>query len=106
MANLTKRIVDFMMPVMEKMTPACDIITQKISRSMDEKLSLKDRLQIRIHTFGCELCSRYRNQLITMRRMIAGYSNKMDEDITRRETGLSEEAARRIKVALNQQKKK
>lgn len=106
MANLSKHIVNFLMPVMEKMTPACDIISQKISRSMDEKLTLKDRLQIRIHTLGCELCSRYRNQLITMRRMIAGYSDKMAEDISETKEGLSGEAARRIKLALNQQKKK
>lgn len=106
MANLTKKIIDFMMPVMEKLTPACEIISQKISLSMDEKISLKDRLQIKIHTIGCALCARYRDQLITMRRMIENYSKKVQEDITEPTEGLSEEAAKRMKVALIQQKKK
>lgn len=106
MANIAKKMIDFMMPVMEKMTPACEIISQKISRSMDEKISLKERLQIRIHTFGCVLCARYRDQLITMRRMIENYSKKVQEDIGQPTETLSEEAANRMRLALSQQKKK
>lgn len=106
MANLAKKIIDFMMPVMEKLTPTCEIISQKISRSMDEKISIMDKLQIKIHTFGCVLCARYRDQLITMRRMLEKYSKKVEEDISGPSERLSEEAAERMKLALSQQKKK
>ena len=67
------------MPVMSKMTPACEVISQKISESMDHKISLIDRIKIRIHLLGCKFCQRYEKQLITMQKMMENRANEADE---------------------------
>jgi hypothetical protein len=79
MAKLAEKIIDFMMPVMEKLTPSCEIISQKISRSMDQPISLRDRIEIRIHTFGCILCELYWQQLLTVHQLVGKSVKETDE---------------------------
>jgi len=76
-------------------TPACDVITRKISESFDHKLSIWDRLRIRLHTWSCVLCERYRRQLITMHRLLRQISEEDLSDIQ-----LSTEAKKRIKETM------
>jgi hypothetical protein len=106
MEIISKKLSQIMMWVIEKMTPSCEIISKKISRSIDEKLSLMDRLEIKIHILGCILCERYRDQLLAMHRMVGEYSKKIEEETPDQTKGLSEEATQRIKLALKQQKLK
>jgi len=46
------------------LTPSCEVVGYKISRSIDGETSVLDNLIIRLHTFGCVFCDRYRHQLI------------------------------------------
>ena len=55
---------------MDGLTPSCDVITEKISESLDRKLSLKERLQIKVHLMYCKYCLRYRDQIMYMRKLL------------------------------------
>ncbi len=46
------------------LTPSCEVVGYKISRSIDGETSFLDNLLVRLHTFGCVFCDRYRRQLI------------------------------------------
>ena len=77
-------------------TPSCEVITRKISESFDRKLSLWDRILIRMHIWSCVFCERYRQQLLAIHRLLAGLSEDELTDIR-----LSGEAKKRIKETLN-----
>jgi predicted anti-sigma-YlaC factor YlaD len=64
-----------------KTTPSCDVISKKISESMDHKLSALERIQIRIHILGCKFCERYRRQLLSIREMLLKLNEETSEEI-------------------------
>jgi len=98
MSDLQKKLFK---PLIDLLTPSCEIITQKISRSMDEPLSWKERLQIRLHLMACVLCDRYRQQLLAMRELIQEGTGTPEDDSATPESGLSPEAKQRIKEQLS-----
>lgn len=76
----------------------CKDVSQKFSESMDRKLPFHHRMFIRIHMLMCKYCSRFRRQLLLLRKF--GRSDKitgMSQDFS---TGLSPQARERIKAAL------
>jgi hypothetical protein len=91
------------MPFMEKMTPTCDIISEKISRSMDEQISIRDRFQIRLHTMGCILCERYRKQLMAIRLIVEKLTHAIEEVDSEQKSLLSHETKSRIKKAIQKE---
>jgi hypothetical protein len=98
MIKMPKLLIKILMPVMERLTPTCEVATQKISQSMDQPLSLSDRIRVRLHLMGCELCARYEEQLLAIRKMIGLHS----EEISKADSGikLSETARQRIKKEI------
>lgn len=68
--KMPKFLIKILMPVMSRLTPTCEVVTQKVSQSMDESLSLNDRIRVRLHLMGCELCARYEKQLLAMHKML------------------------------------
>lgn len=50
----------------------CKKATELISKSMDEPLSLKEELALKIHLFVCEFCERFKHQLSTIRIALVG----------------------------------
>ena len=95
-----KRLMDFMMRVMNKISPTCDIITKKISESMDHKISLRSRLKIRLHVMFCILCRRYQRQLTTMHTLFELRLQGEAENILPKGPTLTNEARERIKQNL------
>ncbi len=98
-----KHLMNFMMWVMNKLTPTCDVITQKISESMDHKISLKNRLKIRLHVMFCKLCRRYQRQLMTMHTLLALRLQGEKENILPKGPTLTSRARIRIKQNLRKQ---
>lgn len=90
---MTKKEKMLMMMV-DMLTPSCDVISQKISGSMDRKLSFSDRLKVKIHLMGCKFCERYRKQLLAIRGMIENYAEKSADK------KLSNESKERMKKQL------
>lgn len=88
------------MKMMAMMTPSCEIVTRQISESYDRKLSLRERIGIRVHTFGCILCERYRLQLMAIHRLLQKYSENVDQ--ARPDVVLPEEAKQMIKQKLHE----
>ena len=99
MVKLPKSMIKVLMPVMSIMTPTCEVVTQKISQSMDHPISLIDRLRTRLHLLGCELCARYEKQLHIMRKMLESQSDKLNEPEIG--TKLSDEARQRINKEIS-----
>lgn len=95
-----KHLMDFMMRVMNKITPTCDVITQKISESMDHKISLRNRLKIRLHLLFCKFCRRYQRQLKTMNTLFELRLQQEEENILPKGPTLTSEARERIKQNL------
>ncbi len=89
------------MMLIMRLTPSCEVITEKVSQSLDHNISLYDRLMIRLHTLECELCARYRSQLITLHRAVEKLSEHFDD---LEEIQLPETSKARIKKVLQQNK--
>ena len=76
----------------------CNVVSQKVSQSLDASLPFHHRMAIRMHLLMCRYCSRFRRQLIMLRKM----SRLMDDEPSTDETSatLSNETKERIKKAL------
>ncbi len=75
---------------------SCRQITEMLSKGMEEKLSLSQRLALRFHFSYCRWCVRYGRQLKTLRMM----ARRPAETEEYAELSLSEEARRRILTAM------
>lgn len=75
--------------------PTCRQATELASRGMDERLSLLDRLGLKVHLAMCRNCRRFADQLEEMRRLFR-LETGADDDAD----GLPDEARRRIEAEL------
>ena len=73
----------------------CRDVSRKVSQGMDASLPLHQRLAVRMHLAMCRHCSRFKRQLIALRKL-----SRQTEDPTPSE-GLSPEAKKRITKALH-----
>jgi len=76
----------------------CKKVTYLVSESLDRKLSLSQRLGMRMHLMMCRFCSRYQAQLLFLRKTARLYSESSeDSNLSIR---LSSEAGKRIKESV------
>ncbi len=52
---------------------SCKIATALISKSLDEDLSLKERLFLNLHLMMCKMCINYRRQIISLKKTLPKY---------------------------------
>lgn len=76
----------------------CKEITKLISDSMERKLSLWQRIDLRVHLILCGLCRRFQINLRTI-RMFANREGASGEESAK----LSVEAKARIRLAMKNQ---
>jgi hypothetical protein len=76
----------------------CKRASQLISLSLDRKLSLAERISLRIHTFICDPCKRFGQQLRAMRNALQRMSSGIENDSSIR---LSPESKKRIANAID-----
>lgn len=88
-------------PVTDWLTPPCEDITHLISKSMDAKLSFRERLQVRIHIIGCILCRRYQEQLQKIEKALKKSVHLFENDETEKKDTLGPEAYNRIKSNID-----
>lgn len=98
MAKMPKFLIKLLMPLMNFLTPTCEVVSHKISESMDHKLPLMDRVRVRLHLMGCELCARYEKQLNTIHKMMA--DSLTESGSISSEDVLSSKARQRMKERL------
>ncbi len=97
---LTTKIVDRI----ARNTPDCRDITRLLSESTDRKLSLRQRLSIRLHYTTCECCERYGKQLQLLRKASGAFHEHLHESSTEELPSGSErksqtQAARRVQIS-------
>ena len=74
--------------------PDCKTITPTLSESIDRKLTLKERIIVRLHLFTCEACARYLDQIRLLHDLI--HDHQHEPAIS----SLNETAKERMKAAL------
>ena len=76
----------------------CKKVTQLLSESLDRNLPLYQRMGMRIHLMMCKFCSRYKEQLLFLRKTARLYSESSeDSDLS---IQLSSEVGKRIKESM------
>lgn len=78
----------------------CKDATQLISRSMDTSLPIVERIRLRLHLCICELCARYRRQLLLIRVTLRHLGAARERPEERAGETLSDDARERIKTSL------
>ena len=83
---------------------SCKDVSAMVSRSMEENLSFRERMKVRIHLLFCDACSRFERQARFMDRAMKEYCGRMPD---REGEGkkLPEDVRERIRVALREGKK-
>lgn len=69
-----------------------------ISELLERRLSLRERVELRLHFYVCAWCSRYLKQIRLLRALAREDQSSLAENYS---TGLSEEARTRISRRLN-----
>ncbi len=82
---------------------SCKQATELMSLSLDGKLSLYQRVALKIHLLMCKFCSRCWKQLLFVRDAVHKCSERAEEMDIMPEHSLSAEACERIKNALKEE---
>lgn len=72
---------------------SCKQATKLISRAMEEPLSVKDELLLKVHLFVCEFCQQFKLQVQALKRA-------MQADPPESGGGMSQEAKEELKERL------
>ena len=75
----------------------CKHATQLASRKMDKRLSLRQRLALRLHLLMCDACTQFVRQLQLMRKALAQLGRHIEHDSS---VSLSPQARERIAQAV------
>jgi hypothetical protein len=77
---------------------SCKNVTQMLSESLDRKLPFYQRIGMRVHLIMCKLCSRYKEQLLFLRKTAHLFSDSSENE--KISFHLSSEAGKRIKESM------
>jgi hypothetical protein len=80
---------------------SCREITRLASEQLDRKLSLPQRIELRLHLFICERCRRYAEQLRSLRLFLRDPRCAVDAPSASVRQTLSSIAKERLKKALD-----
>jgi hypothetical protein len=83
--------------------PACQDTARMLSDAMDRPLSLRQRLDIKLHLMICTWCARYEKQLRFIRDVLHRQAEGLEHANPPLAASLSSDARERIKRALSQQ---
>lgn len=82
----------------------CKETAQLVSEGLDRKLSLWQRMNLRLHLMMCGACSAYRRQVETLNRIVRRRFDESAVDATATEApGCPEQTKRRITESLREQ---
>jgi hypothetical protein len=76
----------------------CKKVTQLLSEALDRNLPLYQRMGMRIHLMMCKFCSRYKEQLLFLRKTAHLYSESCED--SNLSIQLSPEVGKRIKESM------
>ncbi len=79
------------------LTPSCQELARLSSESLERKLSLRERLLIRLHNTVCTWCQRYENQLQSIHQAVEGKGDVICDEA---DHTMSQECKERMKSLL------
>jgi hypothetical protein len=80
---------------------SCKEVSHLVSQSLDRKLPLWQRIQVRLHLLMCRFCSRFRKQVLFLKDAAHHYLLAVEADTAEvARPGLSPEARDRMKRSL------
>lgn len=82
-------------------TPSCKEVVQLVSNSMEQPLSLRERISLQFHFLICKWCFRYQKQIRFIRNILGRNPEKVGETAP---VTLSRETKERIKQTLRPRK--
>lgn len=85
-----------------KTLPNCKDVTALISRSMENDLSFREKMTMKIHLWSCLACKRYLSQVRFMSEVVQLQEKKIEKGETA--PTLSADASKRLKDALKSSK--
>ncbi len=88
-----------MTKAISKMMSTCDVITERVSESMDHQISIKAKMQMRLHMMGCKFCRDYEKQLLAIKNILAKCS-EMNTVLDDKDIVLDDTVRERIKDNL------
>lgn len=94
-----KKNGDEKIPLFNRLLLECQEVSRLITHSMDEPLTLRQRLLVRWHLLVCRYCRKFQKQLFWLRKILQSKS-KMTDKVRTNDVGLSNEAKERIKEVL------
>lgn len=81
---------------------SCKDMSELISLAQDQRLSIRQKMMLRMHLFFCEACSRFDKQIRFLNRAMENYvQNHSSGDDTKK--SLPEDAKERIRRALDEE---
>jgi hypothetical protein len=83
--------------------PTCKELAPRMSATLDQTLSLRERIELKLHLMICEWCARYQQQLHLLREASRHYSAPPEDGPPAASPALSAEARERLKRALSRQ---
>lgn len=84
---------------------SCKDVSSLISLGQDQRLSVRERMMIRVHLFFCEACSRFSTQIRFLDKAVTK-SLREKPEAENKEASLSEEARQRILRAMDEGERK
>ena len=76
---------------------SCKHASQLLSQSLDRRLTLRERVGLRLHLMVCDVCERFGKQLAQIRSSVHAWTRQVEQD---EHLKLSEEAKKRIASAI------
>jgi len=84
-----------------KRTPKCREVVRLLSQSMDVKLPIAMRIQLRFHYLMCAWCQRYERQLLALQKISSALPEYVDDCCSEI---LPDSSKERLKQALRERK--
>jgi hypothetical protein len=83
--------------------PTCEEVLPVLSQSLERKLTLRERVTLRLHFLICVYCIRYLKQLRLMRNAVRARSQQIETGTDAVAPTLSAEAHERLKRTLERE---
>lgn len=64
----------------DRCTPSCEEVARLASEALDRRLTLRERIAMRMHFTICYFCRRYHDQLACMQRGLKSHGEKLGQD--------------------------
>jgi predicted anti-sigma-YlaC factor YlaD len=78
----------------------CKTITPILGESLDRKLSLREKIKIKLHLFTCRACTNYFKEIKFLREAVRASAEKMAQNENSTAAKLGTDAKERLKNAL------